>query len=245
MSDNQKTPACNNHEDLVSYLYGEASAEQTSRVESHLAGCSRCDDELTAFRRVRSALQEWELNDMPIVRVALPPQRRSAAAVLKELFGIAPIWAKAFSVVAAAMLVLAVMGTDVRIGHDGFHFETALFGSRRQVVDPPPVNPAATGEQGMTRDEVKLFVNQQILDSERAQKGAMSLELARLETALKNTHTNDFAKLAVRVQEQRDQIRTLQHDIDRREGLDYQDILFSSNGADRSRRSAVDAEGGQ
>jgi hypothetical protein len=97
----------------------------------------------------------------------------------------------------------------------------------------------------MTPDQIKAFVNKQILDSERSQKEEMSQELARLETDLKSTHSNDFAKLALRVQEQRDQIKSLQRDIDRREGLDYSDILFSSNGAGRSRRSAVDAEGGQ
>src|SRR6516162_5418868 len=104
MSKNQKTSVCSNHEDLVSYLYGEATPEQARRVETHLAGCSRCEDELSGFQRVRRALSEWELNDMPIVRVALPPQRRSAVAILKELFGVAPIWAKAFGAVAAAML---------------------------------------------------------------------------------------------------------------------------------------------
>ena len=244
MSENQKSPACSNHEDLVSYLYGEASAEQSSRVEAHLASCSRCDEEIASFRLVRSALQEWELNDMPIVRVALPPQRRSATAVLKELFGVAPLWAKAFSGLAAAMLVLAVMGTDISIGHGEFHFGTHLLGPGGSVNPPPPRN-VQQDEQTMGRDEIKVFVNKQILDSERSQKETMSQELVKLETALKNTHTNDFAKLAVRVQEQRDQIKTLERDIDRRAGLDYQDILFSSNGAERSRRPLDNAEGGQ
>ena len=96
----------------------------------------------------------------------------------------------------------------------------------------------------MSADEIKAFVNKQIIESERAQKQALSLELARLEGQLKNTHSNDFAKLALRVQEQRDQLKNLQRDIDRREGLDVTDILFSSNG-DRSRRMADNSEGGQ
>jgi hypothetical protein len=243
MNDNRKVPVCNNHEDLVSYLYGEATPEQARRVEAHLAGCTRCDDELAGFRRVRKALGEWEVDDMPIVRVALP-QRKSEIALLKELLGIAPVWAKAFSALAAAMLVLAVMGTDIRIGHDGFNFRTSLLGRRH--TDEVPLNPASQPiiQQSMTAEQIKAFVNQQILESERAQKEQMSAELARLETALKHAHSNDLAKLAVKVQEQRDQIKTLERDIDRRAGLDF-DILFSSNGGDRSRRTADNAEGGQ
>jgi hypothetical protein len=248
MSDNQKTPACNNHEDLVSYLYGEVTPEQARRVEAHLTECSQCDDELAAFKRVRSSLQEWELNDMPIVRVALPPRRKSATAVLKELFGVAPAWAKILGAGAAAMLVLAVMGTDISFSHGEYHFRTRLLGLGGGTVQapPPPVIQATPQPASMTPDEIKALVSKQILESERAQKEAMTLELARLEAGLKNTHSNDFAKLAVKVQEQRDQIKILERDIDRRAGgLDISDILFSSNGSERSRRALDNAEGGQ
>src|SRR5262249_53186190 len=244
MTDDKKTAACSNHEDLVSYLYGEVTPEQARRVETHLAGCSRCNDEIAAFRRVRTALQEWELNDMPIVRVTLPPQRRSASSILKELFGVAPVWAKIVSAGAAAMLLLAVMGTDITVGHGEFHFGTRLLGWGNRVPQPQRVEPSPAVARDMSADEIKAFVNKQIIESERAQKQALSLELARLEGQLKNTHSNDFAKLALRVQEQRDQLKNLQRDIDRREGLDVTDILFSSNG-DRSRRMADNSEGGQ
>jgi hypothetical protein len=246
MSDNQKTPTCNNHEDLVSYLYGEVTPEQACRVEAHLTECSRCDDELAAFRRVRSSLGEWELNDMPIMRVALPHPRKSAVVVLKELFEVAPVWAKVLGAAAAAMLVLAVMGTDISIGHNGFHFGTRLLGIGGRTQEPPPPGLQPKIETvSMTRDEVKAFVNEQILERERAQKEVMTQELARMEAWLKNAHSNDFAKLSVLVQQQREQIKNLQRDIDRREGLDVTDILFSSNGTDRSRRGLDNAEGAQ
>jgi hypothetical protein len=247
MSDSQKTPSCNNHEDLVSYLYGEVTSDQARRVEAHLTECSRCEDELAAFRRVRSNLQEWELNDMPIVRVALPQPRKSAISVLKELLGVAPVWAKVIGASAAAMLVLAVMGTDISVSNGEYHFRTHLLGLGGAGVQAPPSTSPVVKVQpvSLTRDEVKALVNQQILESERAQKEAMTAELARLEAGLKNTHSSDFAKLALRVQEQRDQIKILERDIDRGAKLDYSDILFSSNGADRSRRALDNAEGGQ
>jgi len=243
MSDDKKTPACSNHEDLVSYLYGEVTPEQARRVEIHLAGCSRCDEEIAGFRRVRTALQEWELNDMPIVRVALPPQRRSALSILRELLGVAPIWAKALSAAAAVMLLLAVMGTDITIGHGEFHFGSRLLGWVATPQPSPKVEPSPKIVEAMTADEIKAFVNKQILESEHAQKQALNSELARLEGQLKNAHSSDFTKLALRVQEQRDQLKNLQRDIDRREGLDVTDILFSSSG-DRSQRTP-DSQGGQ
>src|SRR5262249_37450613 len=153
--------------------------------ETHLAGCSWCGAELAAFRRVRSALQEWELNDMPIVRVALPPRPRSAGAMLKELFGASPLWAKILSAGAAAMLILAVMGTDITIGQGGFHFGTRLLGIGSPVQQPP--SPSVVQVAGskkdvpaLTAEEIKALVNKQIVDSERAQKEMMSRELARL-----------------------------------------------------------------
>jgi len=231
----------------VSYLYGEVTPEQSRRVEAHLTECSRCDDELAAFKRVRGSLQEWELNDMPIVRVALPPQRKSVAAALKELLGVAPVWAKLLGAGAAAMLVLAVMGTDISVSNGEYHFRTHLLGLGGGSVQAPP-SPAPQGARpqpaSLTADEIKSLVSKEILERERAQKEAMTRELARLEAGLKNTHSNDFAKLAIKVQEQRDQIKTLERDIDR-SGLGFSDIFVSSNGGDRSRRVLDNAEGSQ
>jgi len=251
MRDNPKTPACNNHEDLVSYLYGEVTPDQARRVEQHLKECSRCDDELAAFRRVRSNLQEWELSDMPIVRVALPQPRKSAISVLKELLTVTPVWAKILTAGAAAMLVLAVMGTDISMSNGEYHFRTHLLGlGGVSIQAPPSTSPSSTTSTvtpqpvSLTRDEIKALVSEQILESEHAQKEAMTRELARLEAGLKNTHSNDFAKLAVKVQEQRDQIKTLERDIDR-SGLGFADIFVSSNGGDRSRRVLDNAEGSQ
>jgi hypothetical protein len=40
-------------------------------------------------------------------------------------------------------------------------------------------------------------------------------------------HSADLAKLATRIQEQQARLKTIEQDIDRREGLDLTDILFS------------------
>ena len=137
MTDTNKTTTCDMHEALVSYLYNEATAEEARRVEEHTARCAPCKQELASFERVRDHLQQWQLDDMPIVRVVTEPQqgRRSAIDVLKELFGVMPVWAKAVGAVAAALLVFAVMGTSVSIGSGGVSLRADLLRHGSTVKD--------------------------------------------------------------------------------------------------------------
>jgi len=51
--------------------------------------------------------------------------------------------------------------------------------------------------------------------------------LVSLESQLQTMHTTDLAKLASRIQEHQARLKTIERDLDRREGLDLTDILFS------------------
>src|SRR6185503_19102560 len=118
---------CNMHEALMSYLYDESTPDEKLRVETHLTDCGACKQEIHAFERVRGMLQQWQLDDMPVLRVSTEQAgNRSILAVLKELISLTPIWAKALSAVAMAMLVLAVLGTDVSVGRGGVTFHADL-----------------------------------------------------------------------------------------------------------------------
>src|SRR5882724_10864435 len=100
MSNKQNTPNCDMHEALVSYLYNEATAEETRSVEAHLIECTACKQELHSFERVRGMLQQWQLDDLPVVRVvAERSSHRSMLGVLKELFSLTPVWVKALGAV--------------------------------------------------------------------------------------------------------------------------------------------------
>src|SRR5260370_29378888 len=125
---------------------------------------------------------------MPIVRITPPAERRSALAILKELFTIAPVWVKALGALTAAMLVLAVIGADIRIGHDGFNFQANLF--RRT---PPSTEKTVASNQGsvgqppnsLTEPQVRDLVGQMILESERKRALELDQQLVRLESGLK------------------------------------------------------------
>ena len=234
MSNKQKTPNCDMHEALVSYLYDEATPEETRRVQVHLTECTACKQELQSFERVRGMLQQWQLDDLPVVRVVAerPSSERSLLGVLRELFSLTPVWAKALGAVAMAMLVLAVIGTDVSIGRNGFSFHADLLRGDRTAQPISPTGGTNGGSSNgsnleLVRAEVKSMVNHLIAESERQQKDEMKSQLVSLEAQLQNMHSTDLARIATRIQEHQARLKTLERDIDRREGLDLTDILFS------------------
>lgn len=219
------------HEAVVAYLYDEATPEERSLVNAHLTHCATCEQELKAFERVRSMLQQWQIDDLPVVRVVTDrASQKSMLTVLKELFTVTPIWAKALGAVAAAMLLLAIMGTDVSVGSGGVSFHADLFRNRTAVaINANDVKKSPASDTGIeqVRTELRSLVNQLIADGERQQKEEIKLQLVGLESQLQNMRSADLAKLATRIQEHQQRLKTLEQDIDRREGLDLTDILFS------------------
>ena len=221
MTDLNKTPNCEMHEALVSHLYNEASPDERRRVEEHLKSCGACAEELTAFERVRGMLQQWQVEELPevyIVTKDTAARTRSMLALLKELFTLSPLWVKALGGVAVAMLVLAVVGTSVSVGSNGFSISMSLLDRRQGGPDvkAAPISAA----------EVQTIVNAMIADSERHQSETLSAQLVSIESQLQNSHEADLAKVSARIQQQRELIKTLERDIDRREGLALSDILL-------------------
>ena len=51
---------CSRADDLVDYLYGEASPDDQASFEAHVRACALCTRELGALKRVRKTLTEWE-----------------------------------------------------------------------------------------------------------------------------------------------------------------------------------------
>jgi hypothetical protein len=225
MNDKQKTSNCNMREALVAYLYDEATPEESALINAHLTKCVTCEQELRAFERVRTTLQQWQIDDLPVLRVVAdrPAGERPMLTMLKELFSVTPIWAKALGAVAMAMLLLAIIGTDVSVGSGGVSFHTDMFRHGRTLES---VDAKETGIE-QVRTELRGLVNQLIADSEREQKEEIKLQLVGLESQLQNMRSADLAKLATRIQEHQQRLKTLERDIDRRDGLDLTDILFS------------------
>ena len=235
MNEANKTPACGMHEALVAYLYEEATADEARRFEAHLNACAACKEELAGFERVREQLQQWQVDDLPVLRVVAEPQpaRRSFLAVLKELFTVMPTWAKAASVAALALVLMAVTGTRVSIGRDGFSMSAGMIGSRQTNQQPaaataqPKAQYASAEQLEQLRENMAALVSQKIAESEQQQKEELKAELVSLQSDLKTLRAADLARIVARVQEHQSRLQTIERDLDRREGSDLSDILFS------------------
>lgn len=132
------------HVDLVEYLVGEISPAQGEVVETHLAGCAECREEVDSVREMRTMLDEIppemaldgppEGGDLMLRRALRQVQAESTRSRRAD---------KATIAVAAAVAVAAVLGA-------GFFVGQATGGDDRPVAeqqaDPqaPPLTPGST-----------------------------------------------------------------------------------------------------
>ena len=109
------TNLCARNEEMVTYLYGEATRDEARDFEQHLQNCASCRSELATFGEVREAMGEWRQQALGsftstaieadaarhFTQTVVPAQRRSALAALREFFALSPKWMRAATAVAA------------------------------------------------------------------------------------------------------------------------------------------------
>ena len=168
---------CERAEELVAYLYGEATPDEAKAFRRHLTGCAACRDELAAFGGVREAVGEWRAEALsavpslnikealtPLVGPAhlAPERKRSAAAALREFFSLSPLWLQAGA--AAAVLVvcglaaLALARTEIRRDAGGLVFRT---GVGERVVEKEKIVQAPV-QTGYTQAQVDAIVKENV-----------------------------------------------------------------------------------
>jgi Putative zinc-finger len=171
MKENPEAVACERGEDLVAYLYGEASEHEAKEFRSHMDGCNACRDELMAFSRVHDEVVEWRDQSLPSIESsrAVAPifsaadearPRRSALVALREFFKLSPMWMRA-ATAAAALVVCALMV-----------FAVAHFYERPQTV-------VKVVQTGPTESEVKEMVNTRVEELRRQEKQAIEISQAQ------------------------------------------------------------------
>lgn len=180
---------CERAEELVAYLYGEATTEEAKAFRTHLNACAVCREELAAFGAVRGAVGAWRaeaLSTFPPLNVGeelspalgslrapeqTPERRRSAAAALRQFFSLSPLWLQAGALasvlVVCALAALTLARAEVRWDSNGFAFRT---GVKESVVRVPVQAPA---KAGYTEEQLNAAVK------EGEERGAAS-ERARL-----------------------------------------------------------------
>jgi len=58
-NNNHNNSSCAFAEQTVSYLYGEATAQEKTVLETHLKSCAACSEEFAGFGAIRSSISEW------------------------------------------------------------------------------------------------------------------------------------------------------------------------------------------
>jgi hypothetical protein len=124
MRETFERPVCHRAEDLVSYLYGEASPTDALDFRNHLQQCDACRSEFASFNQVHSSIQIWRnqalgasfnpaaaaeptLDSTQFVR---HERELSALAAVREFFSVSPLWLRGATAFATLLLcVLAVM----------------------------------------------------------------------------------------------------------------------------------------
>ena len=125
MRDMNERPVCHRAEDLVSYLYGEASESDALDFRNHLRQCDSCRSEFTVFNQVHDSILVWrnEALGASFNPAATPgsaatgfkqfighERKLSAFAALREFFTVSPLWLRGATAFAALLLcVLGVM----------------------------------------------------------------------------------------------------------------------------------------
>ena len=108
---------CDRQQELVAYLYNDATATEIASFEKHLKECDPCSAELNAFGRVRDELSTWQVGFAPRTEFVLP---RGKMEVLRELLGLFPIRARSLAMAGAAaaaiLLALSVIGMLLAAG---------------------------------------------------------------------------------------------------------------------------------
>lgn len=117
----ETTQPCARSEDLVAYLYKEATHTEARDFEIHLKACVACNAESAAFGDLREAMGEWRREALgtlssPAFETEAPlltsvrgtrAQNRSALGAIRQFFTLSPAWMRAAT--AAVVLVFCTL----------------------------------------------------------------------------------------------------------------------------------------
>lgn len=141
-------PICHRAEDLVTYLYGEASKADAKDFAVHLQQCDACRSEFSVFQQVHDSILVWrnEALGSEFSPAVLPSESTSeltqfvrherkltAVAALREFFSVSPLWLRAATAFAA--LLLCALGV-LTISRSWNRPVQLAVGQPPQVADP-------------------------------------------------------------------------------------------------------------
>lgn len=218
--------SCARSNDLIAYLYNEASEMEAKDFARHSEHCASCRAELADFGQMREAIGDWRTQSLGAFAASAvetkamrasgpvnpaPVRRRSALAALREFFTLAPVWMRAATAIAVlafcALAVIAFRHAD----------EQPKFVAATQPAE------AQSPQKLYTREQVNEIVEDNLKRAREASEQrepqpsknrtvAMTTEQARMKVKRNNTpapqsgavQTPQVAKLKLSTQEQQE-----------------------------------------
>jgi hypothetical protein len=117
-------PVCHRAEDLVTYLYNEATAEEARDFSAHMHQCDACRAEFTVFHQVHDSIVAWRnealgapspasagvTNPVVVTGAFVQHERKlSALAALREFFSVSPLWLRGATAFAGLLLCALIV----------------------------------------------------------------------------------------------------------------------------------------
>ncbi len=174
-----ETPrGCERAEELVTYLYGEATPEGARVFRQHLGTCAVCREDFAALGGVREAVGVWRaeaLGSLPSLDISealassfvtrqTPERKRSASAALREFFSLAPLWLRAGAFAATlavcALAALTLARAEVSWDANGLAFRT---GGGAEVAGEQA--PAPAPENLYTAEQLDAIVARRVAEA--------------------------------------------------------------------------------
>ena len=227
----EKMPSqmCEMSERLISYLYGELSAEEASAFEGHMATCARCAQDVRDFERVRRMLGHWQVapGSPPEWAFGEGPERVSVRHAARQFFRAMPVWGRLALGAAMVLLVLALFNVRVEwTPAEGFRFRASLFPER--AAGPAPISALSARE----RQQLLALIEERIRESEARQQQARAAQLEALAERMRREQHTALAGFAQEWETaQRAQWAILLRELERRRygALTFADLFFPGN----------------
>jgi hypothetical protein len=191
MRNMNERPVCHRAEELVTYLYGEASEADARDFGNHLQQCDACRSEFAVFNQVHESIVLWRNEALGAsfnpAAVAAPPavdanqflphkRRLSALAALREFFTVSPLWLRGATAMAGLLLCALIL--------------FAVFRPRQ----PAPIVTTSGEEKVFSKSELNAEVARQVkMETERIQKQTSAQSSNPSTTAPRTERRNEVA----------------------------------------------------
>ncbi len=161
MRNTNERPICHRAEDLVTYLYSEASEADTKDFAAHLQHCDACRSEFGVFQQVHESIVGWRNEALgqgfipatvavetkvDSTHLVQHQRKLSAVAAVREFFNVSPLWlrlATGFALLLLCMLGVLVISNSLKQRHRQEQFEAAVKEQVEQRIAQTPRPQAA------------------------------------------------------------------------------------------------------